>query len=331
MNEQAEAPAFTRLINLAAERFGAKVLWCTDDFFAEKENLIKPEKPIFIPEKFTERGKWMDGWESRRKRTPGHDEGVIQLGAAGIIKGFDVDTSHFLGNQPEYCTIDACYAPDGNWEKAEWVEVLGKTMLKPGTQHFVEAGPASANRQLATHVKLHIYPDGGVARLRVYGEVQKDWATVKPGEQVDLAAAQNGALAIACNDMFFSHMNNLLMPGRGVNMGDGWETKRNRTPGNRDWVIVRLAHRGILKKVLIDTAHFKGNYPDSFLLEGCDNATDALGNAAWRVIVPQHQLQAHHEHLFEDEVSCTVPVTHVRLSIFPDGGVSRIRLWGTIS
>ncbi|MBZ0205243.1 MAG: allantoicase [Flavobacteriales bacterium] len=344
MQKENSAPAFTHLINLAAERFGAKVLWCTDDFFAEKENLIKPEKPIFIAEKFTEHGKWMDGWESRRKRTEGHDIVVIQLGAAGIIKGFDVDTSHFLGNQPEYCTIEACYAPNGDWENASWVEVLGKTMLKPGSQHFVDANPQPATRQLATHVRLHIHPDGGVARLRVYGEVQRDWKTVKPDELVDLASAQNGALAIQCNDMFFSHMNNLLMPGRGVNMGDGWETKRNRTPNNCDWVIVRLAHKGILKKALIDTAHFKGNYPDSFTLEGCSIETTAasthrvdpqaeaaaLANAKWRTLIKRTKLQAHHEHLYEKELVCKEAVSHVRLNIFPDGGVSRIRLWGTI-
>ncbi len=366
MTQDQQAPAFTHLINLAAERFGAKVLWCTDDFFAEKENLIKPEKPIFIPEKFTERGKWMDGWESRRKRTEGHDIAVIQLGAAGIIKGFDVDTSHFLGNQPEYCTIEACYAPNGDWENASWVEVLGKTMLKPGSQHFVESVVSSqlsvvgrggrqpdvryvSDRQpttdnLFTHVKLHIYPDGGVARLRVYGDVQRDWQSTKSDELVDLCAAQNGALAIQCNDMFFSHMNNLLMPGRGVNMGDGWETKRNRTPNNCDWVIVRLAHKGILKKALIDTAHFKGNYPDSFTLEGCSIETTAasthrvdpqaeaaaLANAKWSTLIERSKLQAHHEHQYEKELVCKEPVSHVRLNIFPDGGVSRIRLWGTI-
>ena len=339
-----QAPAFTHLINLAAERFGAKVLWCTDDFFAEKENLIKPEKPIFIPEKFIERGKWMDGWESRRKRTEGHDIAVIRLGAAGIIKGFDVDTSHFLGNQPEYCTIEACYAPDGDWENATWAEVLGKTMLKPGSQHVVEANLQPASRQLATHVRFHIYPDGGVARLRVHGEVQRDWRSVKPDELVDLASAQNGALAIQCNDMFFSHMNNLLMPGRGVNMGDGWETKRNRTLNNKDWVIIRLAHKGIIKKALIDTAHFKGNYPDSFILEGCSIAsplasahgvepkaeTEALKTAKWSTLIERTKLEAHHEHQYEKELVCKEAVSHVRLNIFPDGGVSRIRLWGTL-
>ncbi|HQV52669.1 MAG: allantoicase [Flavobacteriales bacterium] len=331
MTNDTQAPNFTKLIDLAAERFGGKVLWCTDDFFAAKENLIKPEKAIFIPEKFTERGKWMDGWESRRKRTEGHDEAVIQLGAAGVIKGFDVDTAHFLGNQPQYCTIDACYAPDGNWEKAEWVEVLGKTVLNPGSQHLVPVHHSPSADRLFTHVKLHIYPDGGVARLRVYGEVQRDWTAVKADELIDLASAQNGALSIQCNDMFFSHMNNLLMPGRGINMGDGWETKRNRTPNNHDWVIIRLAHKGILKKALIDTAHFKGNYPDSFTLEGCSSDTDDLANAKWSTIIERTKMQAHHEHQFEKEVSCNEPVTHVRLNIFPDGGVSRIRLWGTIA
>jgi allantoicase len=384
MENDRSAPAFTHLIDLAAERFGGKVLWCTDDFFAEKENLIKAARPVFIADKYTDRGKWMDGWESRRKRTPGHDEAVIQLGAAGVIKGFDVDTSHFLGNQPEYCTIEACYAPDDDWEQARWVEVLGKTRLEPGSQHLVEAVDGSrlsvvggsaagatdneqpATDNLFTHIKLHIYPDGGVARLRVYGEPRRDWSRVKPDELVDLAAARNGALAIQCNDMFFSHMNNLLMPGRGVNMGDGWETKRNRTPNNRDWVIVRLAHRGILRKALIDTAHFKGNYPDSFVLEGCNIEAvvspprvdpkaaasphrvdpmavasthrvdlvaegEALKNADWSIIIARTKLEADREHVFEQELVCHKAVSHVRLNIFPDGGVSRMRLWGTLA
>ncbi|HRF79018.1 MAG TPA: allantoicase [Flavobacteriales bacterium] len=337
MNASVNAPAFTHLIDLAAERFGGKVLWCTDDFFAEKENLIKPSKPIFIADKYTDRGKWMDGWESRRKRTEGHDIAIIQLGAAGTVKGFDVDTAHFLGNQPQACSIEACYVPNGlpneNGDGAEWVEILSRTTLNPGSQHFEEAKPALP---LATHIRLHIYPDGGVARLRVYGEVKRDWSQATVGsmhastELVDLAAAQNGALAIQCNDMFFSHMNNLIMPGRGVNMGDGWETKRNRTPNNRDWVIVRLAHKGLIKKALIDTCHFKGNYPDTFILEGTNSPSDDLSNAKWTTIIERTKLQADHEHHYEQEVRCTDPVTHVRLSIFPDGGVSRMRLWGTI-
>jgi allantoicase len=182
---------------------------------------------------------------------------------------------------------------------------------------------------------LHIYPDGGVARLKVFGEVHKDWISPAADEMIDLAAAVNGAKSILCSDMFFSHMENLIMPGRGVNMGDGWETKRNRTPNNRDWVIVRLAHKGTIEKILIDTCHFKGNYPDSCLIEGCvmDHKKEnrlADKDVEWTTILPQSKLSADHEHFFEKEIKDIGPFTHVRLLIFPDGGISRMRLWGRI-
>jgi allantoicase len=203
--------------------------------------------------------------------------------------------------------------------------------LEPGLQNFY----AIEDQRIYTHLRLHIYPDGGVARLKVYGEVHKDWSTVDASETINLAAATNGARSVLCNDMFFSHMDNLLMPGRGVNMGDGWETKRNRTPENKDWVIVRLAHKGIIEKILVDTGHFKGNYPDSCLIEGCTisyKEESQLGTAAiqWTTILPQTKLSADQEHLFEDEITNKGPFTHARLIIFPDGGVSRLRLWGRI-
>lgn len=327
MNDQnLSAPEFTRLTDLASERLGGRALECTDDFFAEMENLLKPGRGIFIPDKYTDRGKWMDGWESRRKRVAGHDWCVIQLAAPGVIRGFDVDTNHFLGNHPPHCSVEACYASDGNYQSADWVEVLSKSPLNPGSQHFF----AVEQEAQFTHIKLHIYPDGGVARFRVYGEVRRNWNEVSTDELVDLASALNGALAIRCNDMFFSHMGNLLAPGRGVNMGDGWETKRNRTPGNRDWVIIRLAHAGIIRKVVVDTAHFKGNYPDSCLIEGCHSSSDSLDNAEWVSILPQSKLQADHIHEYQSEVMSHPAVTHVRLTILPDGGVSRLRLWGNI-
>ncbi len=329
------APAFTNLTDLAAERLGGKVLLCSDDFFAEKENLIKPGRGIFIADKYTDHGKWMDGWESRRKRTPGHDWCIIQLATSGKIHGVDIDTNHFLGNHPPHASIDAINivtSPFKEPEKADWTEILPKSPLQPGSQNFYEI----TDHNIYTHIRLHIYPDGGVARLKVYGEVHKDWSTVDAAEVVNLAAATNGARSVLCNDMFFSHMDNLIMPGRGINMGDGWETKRNRTPGNRDWVIVRLAHKGVIEKILVDTCHFKGNYPDSCLIEGCDIAyieenkldTDAI---RWTTILTQSKLSADHEHFFEDEIKNKRPFTHVRLSIFPDGGVSRLRLWGRIS
>jgi allantoicase len=334
-------PAFTKMTDLAAERLGGKVLACSDDFFAEKENLIRPGRGIFIPDKYTDRGKWMDGWESRRKRIPGHDWAIVQLATSGKIYGFDIDTNHFLGNHPPHASIDAAYSPDANGdiEKLQWKEILPKSPLQPGSQNFYEVAdlpPGDAGKNIWTHLRLNIYPDGGVARLKVYGEVYKDWNKIKKDEVIDLAAAVNGAKAILCNDMFFSHMDNLLMPGRGVNMGDGWETKRNRTPGNKDWVIVRLAHQSIIEKILIDTCHFKGNYPDSCFIEGCNISRkdeDSLNKleTKWETILPQSKLQADHEHYFAKEIVSKEPYTHVRLTILPDGGISRMRLWGTIT
>jgi len=333
-------PSFVKLTDLAAERLGGTALLCSDDFFAGKENLLKPGRGIFIPDKYTDRGKWMDGWESRRKRTPGHDWCIIQLATPGKIYGVDIDTNHFLGNHPPHASIDACIIAPGSAidpEKWQWKEILPKSSLLPGSQNFYEipdppAGQAGKN--IYTHLRLNIYPDGGVARLKVYGEVFKDWDLIGENEVIDLAAAANGAKPVVCNDMFFSHMNNLIMPGRGVNMGDGWETKRNRTPGNRDWVIVRLAHRGVIDKILIDTCHFKGNYPDSCLLEGTTISADEEDklntDLKWIPILPQSKLSADHEHYFEKEIADKGPFTHVRLSIFPDGGISRMRLWGRI-
>lgn len=330
MNVQSE-PLFTKLTDLVAERLGGKTLSCSDDFFAEKENLLKPGRGIFIADKYTDRGKWMDGWESRRKRTPGHDWCIIQLATSGKISGVDIDTNFFLGNHPPHASIEACnVAGEFDHVKAEWKEILPKSPLQPGSQNFYEI----TDSNIYTHLKLHIYPDGGVARLKVYGEVFRDWSKVSSTENIDLAAAVNGAKSVLCNDMFFSHMDNLIMPGRGVNMGDGWETKRNRTPGNRDWVIVRLAHKGIINNALIDTCHFKGNYPDSFILEGCsidvNDESKLPGNVQWETIIAQSKLQADHEHYFEKEITNKSAFTHVRLSIFPDGGISRMRLNGNI-
>ncbi len=341
-NIKTESPAYTKLTDLAAERFGGKALVCSDDFFAEKENLLKPGRGIFIDGKYTDRGKWMDGWESRRKRTAGHDWCIIKLGTSGIIRGLDIDTNFFLGNHPPFASVEACSiigAPTAKSlqsAKTKWTEILPKSPLQPGSQNFFEI----PSEKIWTHLRLNIFPDGGVARLKVYGEVYKNWSLVKPHELVDLAAAVNGAQSVLCNDMFFSHMDNLIMPGRGVNMGDGWETKRNRTPGNRDWVIVKLAHKGEIKKILVDTSHFKGNYPDTCSIEGI-NLSDLLlpekgagaidlnsSDLKWTEILPAVKLQADFEHFFENQITDRGHFTHIRLNIFPDGGISRLRLFG---
>jgi allantoicase len=334
--KQQETPSYISLLDIASERLGGKALVCSDDFFAEKENLLKPGRGIFIADKYTDRGKWMDGWESRRKRVPGYDWCILKLGASGIIRGVDIDTNFFLGNHPPFASLEACNvqgnpaAEELRSEKTKWVEILPKAPLNPGSHNYYDIN----SDKVWTHLRLNIYPDGGVARLKVYGEVYKNWDSVKADELVDLAAAVNGGKSVLCNDMFFSHMDNLIMPGRGVNMGDGWETKRNRTPNNRDWVIVKLAHKGEIKKILVDTCHFKGNYPDTCSIEGINSSNSAIDfNAAdlrWTEILPKMKLQADHEHFFENEIANAGPFTHVRLNIFPDGGVSRMRLFGFI-
>ena len=310
---------------MASSKLGAKAISCSDDFFASMDNLVKPGRGIFIEDKYTDRGKWMDGWESRRKRSEGHDWVILKLGAPGIIHGLDVDTNHFLGNHPPFCSLEATTLSENeDISTAQWSELVSKSPLNPGSQHFFEVDDDTTY----THVRLHIYPDGGVARLKVYGEVKRDWTDVKEDDLIDLAAAVNGGKSIGCNDMFFSHMDNLIMPGEGVNMGDGWETKRNRIPNNRDWVIIRLGHPGILEKVILDTKHFKGNYPDSFELEGCYSEDDNLENKDWFGLITRTKLGPDQEHVFMDQLLTRKILSHVRLFIYPDGGVSRLRLWG---
>src|SRR5712691_5867944 len=231
---------FRELVDLAAERLGGSVLYATDDFFAPKENLLKAEKPIWKEHQYTERGKWMDGWESRRKRTPGHDFAIVRLGAPGVVRGVLVDTSFFRGNYPSHYSFEACaLEPETDVEtllKAEWFEILPKSDLKGDSENFFNV----ENPHAFTHLRFHIYPDGGVARLRVYGEVVPEWHS-EGGLQneLDLAAVEHGGQVLTCSDMFFGPKHNLIMPGPSLGMSDGWETRRRRGAGN-DWVMVQL-------------------------------------------------------------------------------------------
>ena len=327
-----------KYIDLAAEKIGGKVLYSTDDFFAEKENLIKEGRGIFIADKYTDRGKWMDGWESRRKRTTGHDWAILELGSQGRIKGFDIDTNHFLGNHPPFASVEAINlenAPN-DWSKSDdldWEEILEKSPLDPGSQHFFEIKPEKADK-IYTHLRLHIYPDGGVARFRVYGEAFKNWDLVSENETLDLALITNCGKALACNDMFFSAMDNLISPTSGKNMGDGWETKRNRTPNNEDWVILRLGHQGSVNKIVVDTKHFKGNYPDTCAIDACYSQDDKAvteGNVTWKPLLERQKLEADQEHHFSaNAIQNHEKITHIKLIIYPDGGVSRLRILGTL-
>jgi allantoicase len=318
---------FCDLVDLAAARVGGVVLAANDEFFAPKENLLKLEPAVFLPHEYTDRGKWMDGWETRRKRGPGYDWCIVRLGLPGVIHGVDVDTAFFKGNYPDQCSIDAAAggaaggADEAISDKA-WVEILPRTPLLGDTRNLF----AIHDRQRWTHLRLNIYPDGGVARLRVHGEVQPDPS--KLAGELDLAAVENGGTVLVSSDMFFGSHRNLLMPGRAKNMSDGWETKRRRGPGH-DWVIIKLGVRGAIQKIEVDTAHFKGNFPDRCALEACDAAgasiEDLTERVAWSNVLPQTKLQADHRHHFD----VAAPVaTHVRFRIYPDGGVSRLRLIG---
>lgn len=330
-------------VDLASERVGGETLSCSDDFFAEMENLLKTGRGIFINDKYTERGKWMDGWESRRsygrvflqqENSRNHDWCIIRLGIKGFIQGFNIDTNYFKGNAPQTVSVEACSSTHQPNEQTEWQVVLPQVEVNAHSQNLFET-VAQFSKQSFTHVRLNIFPDGGVARFRVYGQAEVNWADFVDGELIDLAAITNGGKALLVSDMFFSDKNNLIMPGRGKNMGDGWETKRRRDPGP-DWSIVKLATIGTVRKVIIDTHHFKGNFPDSFTLEGCVSESDDFDNKSiaskvdWRPIIKQTPLFAHREHLFLTELvnDKNQLFTHVRLSIFPDGGISRLRVYG---
>jgi allantoicase len=331
-------PSFVCLADLASARVGGRALFANDDFFAPRSNLLKSAPAIFIPGKFTSRGKWMDGWESRRRRTPGHDWCVIKLGMRGRIRGVDVDTSFFTGNFPSHCSIDALDSTRtvtrrlAGTDGLPWTETLPKSALRGDGHNYFNIDDEAASGPW-THLRLNIYPDGGVARLRVYGEVVVDWSrTARAKRLVDLAEIHNGGLVLGASDMHFGAKDNMIMPGRAANMGDGWETRRRRGPGY-DWAVIRLGAAGRIDRIEIDTNHFKGNYPDSASLEGClaPGATlPQLQSATWLEVLPQTKLKAHHRHFFSKHLHNRGPVSHVRLNIFPDGGVSRLRVYGTV-
>lgn len=312
-------------VQLEQPRLGSRVTYATDEFFGAKERLIDPADPVFIADKYDDHGKWMDGWESRRKREAGHDYCVIRFGVPGIVHGLDVDTSHFTGNYPPQVSIDGCVSddevPDDGWQ-----EILPRTDISGDTHNFLDV----RDDTVFTHVRLHIYPDGGVARLRVFGEIKADFRGVDG--YVDLAALEHGGRPIACSDQHYGSVHNLLAPGHAANMGDGWETARRRGPGN-DWVIIALGQPGEIERAEIDTAHFKGNYPDRVSLEGAlFKSDDEVTNNSpeWRTLLPEARLKMDQQHFFDTALERIGPVSHVRVSIYPDGGISRVRLFGQV-
>ena len=318
-------------IDLAQPRLGTEAIYVTDEFFAPCERMLYPAPPRFYPGLYEDHGKWMDGWESRRKREPGHDWCVIRLGRRGRIRILDIDTSFFTGNFPPEAMAEICDDPalaDPSGKGAAWMPLVARSPLSGDCHNVFEcldAGPA-------THIRLHIFPDGGIARLRAYGEVVVDWQSMSDRE-IDLAAAANGGRPVAWSDAHYGTPANLLAPGESANMGDGWETARRRGPGN-DWSIICLGHAGTLRRAVIGTRHFKGNYPERCSLKGAllgsaPDLVDGGDPGLWRELLPESGLRPDSEH--EYTLVSASPVDHVRLDIYPDGGISRLRLFGHIA
>uniref|UniRef100_A0A6Q2YG66 Allantoate amidinohydrolase n=1 Tax=Esox lucius TaxID=8010 RepID=A0A6Q2YG66_ESOLU len=368
-------PDFLQFNDLACETAGGKVIFATDEWFAPARNLLKQEPPEFIASAFTEYGKWMDGWETRRKRRPGHDWCIIQLGVPGIIHGLDVDTSFFTGNYSPFVSVQAASlgeaptlalegdrigkaASESQFQAVAmlhselWEELIPVTELKPGYYDTCHNYFSTTYPSRVTHLRLNMYPDGGIARLRVYGVGQKDWSCVTTKDEVDLVALVNGGVCLGYSDAHYGHPRNMIGLGRSANMGDGWETARRldrpkilevdvngilQVPGY-EWAVLRLGHPGVISQIEIDTNHFKGNFPDSCKIEAClltpeeereyiSGRWSSDPGKKWRVILPPQK--AHHRHFYSgDLLALSGPVSHMRLVIAPDGGVSRLRLWG---
>jgi len=319
------------LVNLADASLGASALWANDEFFAAKERLLDPAPPVSKPGSYDAHGQWMDGWETRRRREPGHDACIVRLALRGAVRVLDLDTHYFTGNYPPQASVDATDDADPLAEGARWVTILAKSALGGDRRNRFNLTDPRPWRAL----RLNIYPDGGVARLRAWGTVQADWSGVKDDEVVDLFAIERGGVALVANDQHYGDIRNLNRPGRGVNMGDGWETRRRREPG-ADWVIVQLGHPGTIREVEVDTAHFRGNYPDRVSLQAALVSGQAIevlpaASESWPVLLPEQKLRADAVHRFTREVVPFGPVSHVRMTIHPDGGVSRLRLFGTIA
>jgi allantoicase len=317
-------------LNLADERLGAAVLSASDEFFGAKERLLQAGEPAWREGVYDEHGKWMDGWETRRRRDQGFDHCIVQLAAPSTLTALDIDTRFFTGNYPPYASVQACRVAAKPDAATVWQELLPYSPLHGNQRNAFEL----SSQQVWTHLKLNIHPDGGVARLRAYGTVHRDWS--RTGDQsLDLAAALNGGRALICSDEHYGSMHNLLLPGRGSSMADGWETRRRREPGY-DWAVLRLGHAGTIQRIEIDTAHFKGNYPHQVsvnaALLGTQGAADLASQCLyWPALLEPQLLQADQVHSFVTELRDVGRVSHVRVNMHPDGGLSRVRLFGRTS
>jgi allantoicase len=319
-------PDFTRYPDLASRLLGGGVVWANDELFAERENLVRPEPPVHTARTFGPKGQVYDGWETRRRREPGHDWALVRLGAPGVVHGVVVDTSWFTGNYPPEVSVEGT-ALEGHpspeeLNAADWVPLVPRSPARGDTRNAYPVRVAAR----FTHVRLCQYPDGGVARLRVHGEVVPDPRHLT-GTTLDLAALENGGSVVGCSNMFYSAPTNLISPGQARVMGEGWETARRRDDGN-DWVELALAGPGVVRLAELDTSWFVGNAPGWATLRGYD-ARVGQRPADAALLLPRQRLQPDTRHRFR--LAEHAEVTHVRLDVYPDGGMARLRLWGELS
>ena len=318
-----------KMINLADPRIGSKIIFKTDDFFAAAHRILKTDIPVFKDGLFDKHGKWMDGWETRRRRSKGYDYLVLKLGKPGKIFDIDIDTSHFNGNQPTHASLEGCFSRSKPNKKTKWTRLLGKKKLGPNKNHNFK----SQNKSTFNYIRLNIFPDGGVARLRLYGKIEIDKKTIN-NKNINLTSVLNGASIVGCNNEHFGRAENIIAPGKGKNMGDGWETRRSRGK-NFDWLIIKFGKPGLIKKLEIDTHHFKGNYPDSCSIQTAIINKDLSNNLIvknsknWKFILNKSKLSAHKKHVFKKFIIKRNKENYLKINIYPDGGISRIRAFGS--
>jgi len=317
------------LVNLASPKMGTKILAFSDDFFGEVTRMLNDKDPIFIEDKYDNHGKWMDGWESKRRRDGVNDWAILKLGSSGIISKIEIDTSYFTGNFPPFFSLEGIYSETEPNKDSNWKSLIAKTNLVGDCKNNFELNL----KEKFNFVRLQIFPDGGVARIRLFGEVKYNWDRFNNEDIIELSSLKLGGSILAYNNAHYGDVSALLSEGRGKTMGDGWETRRRREPGN-DWIIIKLAQKGIIEKIEIDTAHFKGNYPDRASIQAISidkNITtkDLIQSSEnWDVILDETKLTADNIHENEINSNSKAEATHIRLNIYPDGGVSRLRIFG---
>jgi allantoicase len=317
------------LIDLAQPRLGTKVIYKTDDFFASANRIISPTEPVFKVGVFDKHGKWMDGWESRRKRTAGHDYIIIKLGKPGTIKKVDVDTSHFNGNQPAMISIEGANSNSNKINQLKWQPLLSKKKTKANSHHYFTVN----SDKVFTHIKFNIFPDGGVARLRLYGSIAK--SSKLKNKKINLASLLDGSSVIACNNEHFGKAENILAPGKAKNMGDGWETRRRRGKGF-DWLILNSLDGKEIDKIEISTHHFRGNFPShcslqaAYLPNSKNSKQIVKSSITWKYLLKDAKLSANKVHVFKNNLMKKDKINFIKINIFPDGGISRFRIYGKL-